>query len=169
VKQTHPTASAPKVRVLALPTGYIMDHTSEAPVKYGQLFAEIACQCDLVAVYNVELRGFARCQNALCTIRWPVNLWRAAFYQNTWAFDHRMRRTAGLVHQWRDRANVIFQHGALFSADSYGADLPVMLYAAFTRRPAEREDPGANRSAIWERASSGTSWSGGSTWQRRSC
>ncbi|HEX6287604.1 MAG TPA: glycosyltransferase family 4 protein [Herpetosiphonaceae bacterium] len=136
-----PTTTQSPVRVLGLLTGNIHAPVSDARIKYGQLFAELAAQSHLVAVHDVELRGLDRYQNALRTIRWPKDRWREATYKSIWSFHRRSRTAQDLARVYRDRADVIFQHGTIFSAAGTTHDLPIVAYCDFTYRLAQREDP----------------------------
>lgn len=134
------TTETSRPRVLALLTGDIASPREDAGVKYGQMFAALGEQCDLVGVHDVELRGVERYQGALRTLRWPAARWRAAFYKNPWSYRRRTRLATRLARRYRDRADVIFQHGALFRAEPGPHGPPVVLYADFTYRLAQRED-----------------------------
>lgn len=134
------TATSP-VRVLGLLDGDIASQASDARVKYGQLFAALAAHCDLVGVRDVELRGLDRYWNAARTLRRPWHRWREAFRTNRWAFERRSRRAQKLVRAYRDRTDVVFQHGTIFSADLGAEAPPTIVYTDFTYPLVQREDP----------------------------
>ncbi len=135
------TTTQTPVRVLGLLVGDIRDEHTDAHIKYGQLFAELAEHCNLVDVCDVELRGLDRYQNALRTIRWRRDHWREAFYKNIWGFHQRSRIAHARAFAYRNRADVILQHGTIFLADYQPDALPVVVYTDFTYRLAQREDP----------------------------
>lgn len=135
-----PTTEAP-VRVLGLLVGDIHAPVSDARIKYGQLFAELGKQCQLVDVHNVEVQGLDRYQNALRTVRWPKWRWQEAFYKNVWGFHRRSRNAQALAFANRSRADVIVQHGTIFSSEYQPNGPPVVVYTDFTYRLAQREDP----------------------------
>lgn len=136
----HNTAEPGRMRVLALLTGDLASRRGDAGVKYGEMFAALGAQCDLVEVRDVELRGLDRYQGAARTLRWPLRSWREAFYKNPWAYQRRSRRAAELARRHAGQVDLIFQHGALFRADAGVGGPPVVLYADFTYRLAQRED-----------------------------
>lgn len=135
-----PTTEAP-LRVLGLLVGDIHAPVSDARIKYGQLFAELGKQCRLVDVHNVELQGMDRYQNALRTLRWPKWRWQEAFYKNVWGFHRRSQKAQAHARANRSRADVILQHGTIFSSEYQPDGPPVVVYTDFTYRLAQREDP----------------------------
>jgi glycosyltransferase involved in cell wall biosynthesis len=134
-----PTSEMP-VRVLGLLVGDVHAPNSDARIKYGQLFAELGQQCRLVDVHNVDVKGWDRYGNALRTLRWPRWRWQEAFYKNVWGFQRRSRNAQSLAAAYRDRADVVLQHGTIFSS-ARPDGLPVVVYTDFTYRLAQREDP----------------------------
>lgn len=135
-----PTTEA-QLRVLGLLVGDIHAPVSDARIKYGQLFAELGKQCRLVDVHNVELEGTDRYQNALRTLRWPKWRWQEAFYKNVWGFHRRSQKAQQHAFANRSRADVILQHGTIFSSEYQPDGPPVVVYTDFTYRLAQREDP----------------------------
>lgn len=129
------------VRVLGLLDGDIHGQSDSARIKYGQLFSALAAQCQLLDVCNVDLEGFERLQGAARTARWPKNRWREAYRKSPWSFARRSARARSVAARYHDRADIVFQHGALWAAHAQADGLPIVLYADFTYRLAQREDP----------------------------
>lgn len=129
------------VRVLGMLDGNIHDQSDSARIKYGQLFSALADRCELVDVCDVDLYGLDRLQGVARAFRWPKRRWREAYRKNPWTFERRSRLARAAAARNRQRADVIFQHGALFSSEGGASGLPVVLYADFTYRLAQREDP----------------------------
>lgn len=144
MEQYATIATADPVRVLGLLVGNIKDPASDAAVKYGSLFRALAAHTSLIDVCDVELRGVDRYQNALRTMRWPKHRWREAFHKNIWGFGQRSRLAQRYAQQYQHRADVILQHGTIFSAGIGSATLPTVIYTDFTYRLLQREDPWRN-------------------------
>ncbi|MBV9788505.1 MAG: glycosyltransferase family 4 protein [Chloroflexi bacterium] len=138
---TEQITTEAQLRVLGLLVGDIHAPVSDARIKYGQLFAELGKQCRLVDVHNVELEGTDRYQNALRTLRWPKWRWQEAFYKNVWGFHRRSQKAQQHAFANRSRADVILQHGTIFSSEYQPDGPPVVVYTDFTYRLAQREDP----------------------------
>lgn len=133
-------ATSQPVRVLGLLDGNIYDRSSTAHVKYAQLFAALAKQTHVVDVHDVALQGAARYQNALRTMHWSQRRWRERFYKNVWAFEQRTNRARSIARMCQNDADVIFQHGTVFSANGGPGSPPVVVYTDYTFRLAQRED-----------------------------
>jgi glycosyltransferase involved in cell wall biosynthesis len=136
-----PTMTESPVRVLGLLVGDVHAPVSDARIKYGQLFAALNTRCSLVDVCNVDVQGMDRYQNALRTLRWPKWRWHEAFYKNIWGFHRRSWNAQRLAYAYRNRADVILQHGTIFSPEYQPNGLPFVVYTDFTYRLAQREDP----------------------------
>src|SRR5262245_1278322 len=106
-EQTVTETIARPIRVLGLLNGDIADRAGDARIKYGLLFAALARHCDLVAVRDVELRGLDRCQNALRTMRWPRERWRAAFRTNNWSFQRRTDRARTIARAYQNEVDIL--------------------------------------------------------------
>ncbi len=128
-------------RVLGLLVGNIANPAGDAAIKYGQLFAELSRQCELVGVQDMTLRGRDRYENALRSLRWPQGRWREASRKNLWSFARNSQRARQIIAQQRGQIDLVLQHGAIFSADSGVAGPPFVVYTDFTYRLAQREDP----------------------------
>jgi glycosyltransferase involved in cell wall biosynthesis len=136
-----PTMTESPVRVLGLLVGDVHAPVSDARIKYGQLFAALGTRSSLVDVCDVDVQGADRYQNALRTLRWPKWRWQEAFYKSIWGFHRRSRNAQRLASAYRDRADVILQHGTIFSSECQPDGPPVVVYTDFTYRLAQREDP----------------------------
>ncbi len=134
-------ATGERPRVLGLLDGDIANPNDSASIKYKQLFDALRRATDLIDVANVDLDGAERLQGMVRTARWPKNRWREAYRKSAWSFARRSARARAIVQQERARADVVFQHGALWNATVPHAGLPVVLYADFTFALAQREDP----------------------------
>ncbi len=132
------------LRVFGALVGDIAAPNSGAQIKYGQLFAELAQRCHVVAVADVELRGMDRYQNALHSFRWSKRRWREAFHKNIWAFHRRSQLAQRAVAQQRNNIDVVLQHGAIFWSGLPENGPPVVIYTDFTYQLAAREDPWRN-------------------------
>jgi glycosyltransferase involved in cell wall biosynthesis len=130
-------------RVLGLLVGNIDARGSGAWVKYGQLFAALRAQTNLVAVRDVELYGFDRYQNALRSLRPSKQRWREAMHKNLWGFEQRSKLARAELARYANQVDVVLQHGAIFHAHTPDGP-PVVIYTDFTYRLAQREDDWRN-------------------------
>ena len=131
-----------KPRIVGVLIGDIVGQAGPR-TKYGTLFKALGDRFELVDVYDGTLRGVDRLINALITFHPNRQRWRQRFYQNVPAFRTRSKRVAAYLETMKEKADVVFQLGALFDAHWSGSPLPTIIYADYTATlSAKRPDAG---------------------------
>jgi glycosyltransferase involved in cell wall biosynthesis len=116
-------------------------------VKYGALFAALSRRVDVVDTYDATLRGSSRYWNALWTYHPSLPIWKEHFFKNVPAFQYRSRQTKAHLRQFKSKADVVLQIGALLNSGCGKDCLPLVLYTDNTTRITSRR-PESGRLAL---------------------
>ncbi len=116
-------------------------------VKYGAFFAALSRRFDVVDIYDATLRGLSRYWNALWTYHPSIPVWKEHFFKNVPAFKFRSRQTTAHLKQFRSKADVVLQIGALLNSGCGKECLPLVLYTDNTTRITSRR-PESGRLAL---------------------
>lgn len=114
----------------------------KAQTKYGHLFYAMEAHFSLTTVYDASLSGSDRWLNAIWAFHINRRRWRNRFYKNVPAFKQRSRRASTALQEMADKADFIFQVGAMFHAQT---TLPTIIYTDYTSQLSARK-PEAGRS-----------------------
>lgn len=101
------------VRVVGLSLGEPFDSASRSGVNFN-LFSRIKEQCDLVDVFDLDLRGISKACVALATFSPDRRKWGNRLHQNAWAFDIRTAMARRAIQELNRDFDLIFQDGAMF-------------------------------------------------------
>jgi glycosyltransferase involved in cell wall biosynthesis len=130
-----------RLRVAVVLVGDI-HRMADMRVKYGALFAALSRRVDVVDTYDATLRGPSRYWNALWTYHPSLPIWKEHFFKNVPAFQYRSRQTKAHLRQFKSKADVVLQIGALLNSGCGKECLPLVLYTDNTTRITSRRPEG---------------------------
>lgn len=135
-----------RLRVATVLVGDI-HRMADMRVKYGALFDTLSRRFDVVDSYDATLRGFPRYWNALWTYHPSISVWKEHFFKNVPAFKFRSRQTKAHLKQFKSKADVVLQIGALLNSGCGKECLPLVIYTDNTTRITSRR-PESGRLAL---------------------
>lgn len=102
-----------KVKVVGFTLGDPMSPSSRSGVNY-QIFSRLRKKCDLIGVYDLDLRAVQKCYSAMRNISFDRRTWGNLIHQNPWAFSIRTNMADKILRKLDGKYDIIYQDGAMF-------------------------------------------------------
>ncbi|MDC4205469.1 MAG: glycosyltransferase family 4 protein [Candidatus Manganitrophus sp.] len=102
-----------KIRLVGLTLGDAFNPQTRSGVNYS-LFSQLKQKCDLIRVFDLDLRGIRKACVALGTFSFNRRRWGNKLHQNAWAFDIRSAQARRVLNQLELDVDLVFQDGAMF-------------------------------------------------------